>query len=260
MIKCLHSFWQQTPLGQVLARRRRRDEHWRQLERARRAAEAAQRESRLWLRSRDSPLSAAATQRSTVLDARWQRANHPDDTDQTPELGRLEAEFDALIVLVQALWRLDTVADEPRRWVRELLAEHNVEAPSPRATDQRGRSGATPVADPARLARLAERLIQLDRRYQRLASELPTTEQPDLVASVIEPLERGFRQLGEEAHPLWAARFPERARVAGKELADAVVQRLRSYQQPAQASVTTAPRSTDNDVELCDDAAPEGEC
>jgi hypothetical protein len=259
MIKLLHSFWRQTPLGRILMRGRR-DEHRHQLERTRRAAEAAQRETQLWLRSRDSPLSAAAMQRSMALDARWQHANHPDDSEQTAELRRLEAEFDAFTVLVRALWRLDTAAEEPRCWVQELLADHDGEAPSPRATDRRRRSGAAPVADPARLTRLAEQLVQLDQRYQRLVSELPTTEQLDLVAGVIEPLERGFRQLGEEAYPLWAARFPERARAAGKELADAVVQRLRRHQQPAPVRGTTA-RTRSDDVELFEDeaTAPEEE-
>jgi hypothetical protein len=108
-----------------------------------------------------------------------------------------------------------------------------------------------------KLARLAERLASLDRHYQALVVALPTAEPGDVVAQVIEPLERGFRQLANETYRPWATRFPEQARAAGEAAFEQMQQILRRDARRAQPGAATAQASSDGDIELDEsDPAP----
>lgn len=225
MVGFLRKLWRRSPLGRMLEQRRRRDEHRHQLERTRRSAEEAHREAQIWLRSCGPDLQAAATTRLMALDAEWQRANTPDDLERTAELGRLEAAFRDVGALMLALSRLERAAEHPRRWVQELLAAGDDLRPARKPTRPQQRNAAARAPDPLKLAQFAERLESLERRYQALVAELPTAEPGDLLGRLIDPLERGFRQLANETYRPWATRFPERAKAAGDE-AFAQMQRI----------------------------------
>lgn len=260
MAAFLRSLWRRSPLGRALERRQRRDEHRRQLERTRHAVEHAHHEAQIWLRSCSPQLRAAATQRLSTLDAAWQRACAPDDVERTIELGRLEGAFRDTGAMMLALWSLERAAENPRRWVQELLAAGDDAEPGRTPARPRRRSAAAQVPDPAKLARLAEQLASLDRRYQELVVALPTAEPGDVVAQVVEPLERGFRQLANESYRPWSTRFPERAKAAREEAFEQMQRILRRDKPRAQSSTTAAQARPDGTVELGEpDLAPREE-
>jgi hypothetical protein len=240
--------WDRSPPARALARRRLREaSRWARYALTM-AADRAHKEVASWMRRCAPEISAGIGARLQLLDARRSALapRPPDDPGLPAELRRLADDYTQCGDLAREVWGLEQKAGSARRWIEEALASGGYVAPAPRGGKgggatapaarggkrKRKRAAANPLdaATPEALARLGDRLAELDRRRAALPARLPGGDHAELVEKLIAPLQKAYNRLGHDAHAPWAALFPDRAEAEGR----AVDALFKSYMRSAQ--------------------------